>query len=139
MFCVLESQVAYEGDPVDLHCDNTYIPLEGETPVTEYLTSWFKLTDSRTDEDKTLIARHTGQRNVHIAEKYDGRGLELYLRDGRLTIPEIQVGDEGRYLCTGAYREPQETELVVKGREAKIHWNPKILYVHDFLHLLHLK
>ena len=115
--CILENQVVVdEGDSVDLQCDESNeVPLEGETTNTGYLTSWFKLPANRAEGNQTLVARHTGQRNVDLAEIYEGRGLQLNIRDGRLTIPEVQVRDEGVYLCVGAYRKPEETHLVVKG------------------------
>ena len=118
--CTVESQViGYEGDSVTLRCDESNeVPIEGETPITEYLTSWSRLPDNRTGGNETLVARHIGQRNVFIAEEYEGRGLELTIRNGRLTIPEVQVRDEGRYRCIGAHRMPHETVLVVKGMQS---------------------
>ena len=109
----------YEGDSVDVNCGEDRELNEGETSAQTipYLTVWYFKSAER--PDKTLVVRQPSGNKVNIYEPYKGRSVRLGFKDGRLTIPKLELSDNGTYICTGKYRVKKETNIVVNGK----HWN----------------
>ena len=122
-FALSESKLyVYEGDSVDVNCEDRELNEVDTTAQTiSYLTVWhFKSADR---PNKTLVAKQTSGSKVNISEPYERRGIQLRVKDGRLTIPKLELSDNGAYICTGKYRVKKKTSIIVNGKR----WNDLVV------------